>query len=159
MIDTTKQALRLSKMIAWMKAAFIVDTRATEFFSICFKFWWAYILAASSRVFESSPGYAMFSHVADERQWSMAFFALAIIHSGSMIFGWYRLRRISCFFCSLMWLFVALLILISNPLSTGTGMYAIVALASFWVFWAGPSDKPITYIDSNDKGEFTTKVV
>lgn len=46
-----------------------------------------------------------------------------------------RLRRIAAFGIVLIWLFISTMFIISNPASTATVIYPMLALAAIWAYW------------------------
>lgn len=159
--DMPAMTLKKIRKNAWraFKRAFLYDTRPSEFWSICFLLWWAVLLAGNSSTFLSSPGFAYIAKVAPQSGWSAVCFSLALMHIMGLVFDWFQLRRFCCFIIAFFWVSVSVLIFAANPVSTGTGVYGIISLSMLWVFWRGPHNNHITYIDYDDQGNLVKRVV
>ena len=127
---------------SWLaiKRAFYYDTRPTEFFSICFKLWWAILLLASDAVFSSSPALMSFAVIARQIYFGSFILTIAVIHIGSIIFNFYEVRRAICIVAAMWWAFVATKLFEFNPLTPATGVYLIIAIQSAWTAARGPHD-------------------
>ena len=145
---------------AWLafKRAFFYDTRPTEFWSICFLLWWAILLAAKP-VFSTSDAFNYLAFVSPEMGWSTCCFVLAILHIMGLVFDWYELRRFCCFIISFFWLCVAVLLFIAKSFSTGTGVYSIIAISMLWVFWRGPHNNKILYVELDENGQLIKRAL
>ena len=87
--------------------------------------WWAAILAWPGDTFATGPGYRMFSQIASEDAWATIFGIVCVI--GALSIRYVRLRSFAAQILSVSHGVIALLIMMANPISTGTGVYAILA--------------------------------
>lgn len=108
--------------------------RIGEKFLLFAALWWAFIMLLPLDTFGSSVGYDTMEKVASETVWGLFFFALATGHFVGLLTGHKKLIKANCMISVVVWLFVATMLVMSNPLSTGTGMYFLVAYVAASVY-------------------------
>lgn len=96
--------------------------------------WWAWaMLPPGHNVFRRSGiSFEQIHRIGDERVWGLAMLAVLCLLLAAAISGSSRLHILALSTCACLWAFVATMILVSNPISTGVGPYVGLALLSGW---------------------------
>ena len=90
--------------------------------------WLAVVLAVPQRTFPTGTSYAMLEQMAPEGVWAAVFAAGALAGALGLLVRRPPLVALSCAVLCLLHGTFALLILAANPIGTGSGTYALLAL-------------------------------
>jgi hypothetical protein len=90
--------------------------------------WWCAILGAPFDTLQSSEAYRPFLRFAREEQWSALCGVVFLV--GVAGFRWRCMRRFSAQVLSVSHGTIAILLVIGNPASTGSGVYALLAASA-----------------------------
>lgn len=93
--------------------------------------WWAFVMLHPVNVFASSPAFGAMASVMSETSWGILFAAVAVVQIAGIALHRYRIRVIGSALSTLLWFTVGGMFVISFPLTTGTGNYAIWGVLSF----------------------------
>lgn len=107
-------------------------------------FGWGFQLLLPWSTFSTSPGYMAMSLIAPEPVWGGVLIWVGFTQIGSYLLQHWRVRLASTLGAAMIWAFLAVLFVISNPYGTSIVMYPGVAIFTGWtflrVFMAGPGD-------------------
>jgi len=124
MTNKTKQ------LITHFYMEYIVDVRnynSLFFFIIAFNFWWSIALFVSNDLFSRSK---VFTYLNFFGETSIAIYMLSMV----ILFCYFlylkctKILQKLCLINMTIWLFIAYLFILSNPLTTASGVYLIIGL-------------------------------
>ena len=96
--------------------------------------WWSFVLAMPGETFGKNPKlYYLFTTIMTEDEWAFALGVAAILGALGIKFQLIRLASIHLL-CSVHFLIAALLF-IPNPIGTGSGVYAGLSVAGYYLLW------------------------
>lgn len=123
----------LGRLRDGLRRSWFGDVEPTEVLLVSCAAYWALILAWPADSFMTSLSYRTMDHIADELWWAGAAAILAALPVIALLAHrvWLRLLAALCHVG--WWSFIATMILISNPASTGWGIYALLAFSAVWV--------------------------
>ena len=95
--------------------------------------WWAFVLAMPGDTFATNRIYHLFTAVMAESQWAGALAIVACWGAAGLYFR--PLRIASIHVLCLTHATLAALLFIPNPIGTGSGVYAGLAVAGYYLLW------------------------
>ena len=102
--------------------------------------WLALLLAWPGETFATSSSYAVMSRIGPEEAWAMAFWIVASVGVIGLSTLDRALRLLSALVLATAHGVVALSFVLSNPASTGTGTYAVLAGLGYYLAWRRTDD-------------------
>lgn len=102
--------------------------------------WLAVVLAWSGGIFGSSNSYAIMHRIGPEHGWAVAFWLVASVGVSGLVTAGPLLRLASVLVLATAHGLVALSFVLSNPASTGTGTYAVLAMLGYYLAWRRADD-------------------
>lgn len=102
-----------------------------SFYSAINKIIWGVVFLLPQATFASAISYKYMAQIADERAWGLSLFAFGILHINA-IFSRNLYFRIAMQTISIaVWLFIATMFALANPLGTGMWVYSAQAICDF----------------------------
>ncbi len=97
--------------------------------------WLAIVLIIPGDTFASSPTFSLMADLAGEERWAMAFWGAASIGLAGITASSRVFRLVSVLVVATMHGIVAIFFVLGNPVTTGTGTYAIMAGLGYYLAW------------------------
>lgn len=97
--------------------------------------WLGFVLAWPGDTFANSSSYGRMSQIATEPVWAMVFWLTATIGFSGLTTQSRLWRLVSVLTVSAVHMIFALLLLSANPISTGSGTYALIAFLGTYLAW------------------------
>ena len=97
--------------------------------------WLALVLSAPGETFATSMSYRLMASMGSEARWAMAFWAAAGMGAVGLVTPFPLLRLGCVLLLAAMHGVVALCFALSNPLTTGSGTYAVLAGLGYYLAW------------------------
>ncbi len=98
--------------------------------------WGAWLIFPMWNTFASSSSFTvLLSSGIDESYWGLGIASVGALQLIGLLWDHRPIRRFSSFSLVLVWLFIALMFILSNPASTATVIYPLFALSSAWAYW------------------------
>lgn len=96
--------------------------------------WGLWLLNPWVDTFATGRGYDAMKHIASETVWGTLFLIMGAKMQYAISVKSLKKRRDSCFGLLILWGFIAATIVYSNPLSTGTVVYPLIAAFLTWLY-------------------------
>lgn len=106
-----------------------------EKFLIGAALWWGLILLLPIETFSLSSAYRPMEMIMPEVMWGLCFLFLAFVHFLALTRDMKRLRGNVLLVSVILWVFVATMMLIGLPASTGSGIYVLTSYLSAMAYY------------------------
>lgn len=133
-----ERALARARWIARAASWFVfqADIQAAEVVATLDCVWWVLLILRPGNLFDSNTAFTAMNAVVQEWQWLLISCSLLVLPVGALALrGDVRLRRAALMGWVWYYSTISAGITIASGVSTGTGMYALVALGSAWGYW------------------------
>ena len=97
--------------------------------------WLSFVLVLPGDTFAKGSSFQLMAKIATEDHWAMAFWIVASVGLSGLTTSSRVLRLLSVLVVSTMHGVFSLLLVLANPLNTGTGTYAIFAALGYYLAW------------------------
>lgn len=97
--------------------------------------WWGVVLFLPGNTMSVSPSYDIFLSLANEQVWGVFFISSGAFGLWAVFSKTTEVRIVAAMLLSVMHGMVAMLLVLGNPFNTGTGTYAIIAVAVSLRLW------------------------
>lgn len=114
--------------------AFYFHTDTLELALACFAIAWGGWVLLPFDAFASSATFALMAKLAPEWAWGITLLALGAAHFAIVLVGAIKARRAAVFVGAFAWTVIALIFILSNPLSTATVTYSLLAILNALAF-------------------------
>lgn len=108
--------------------------RAIEVAVTSIAIWWGIILVLPFNTFGISDSYEAMEALAPESFWGVFMIGMGFSHLLSMTYNLSRLKRFTLLIATGVWIFIASMFAIGNPMNTATGTYAIIGVLTGWLY-------------------------
>lgn len=132
---------RVAAQAAWIARAFSwfvfrADIQVAECLATLDCVWWILMILRPGNLFDSNNAFTAMAAVFAEWQWLAISFSILLLPIGALASGGnVRLRRAALMGWVWYYSVIAYGVTQSAGLTTGTGMYGLVALSSAWGYW------------------------
>lgn len=112
------------------------DTESTEFVIGCFAAGWGLFLLLPFNTFASAPtAFRAMEQTAAEWAWGAVLLSVGLLKLIGLYTGRLTLRRLGGVLVTGLWGFITVMVVRSNPLSTGIVVYGLLTIFSGWTVW------------------------